>query len=163
MPESKHERIAAKIVTELESIVGDGGANYWYTPDKVIRTHDTTHELFDAQFDVIYALIPDVEEVIEKSAFELDVIARIDLMLAHAHTTDDQHYLEEEPRRWTVQNRMVRDVKKKLLPLVPPLGGLVDNFEMNPIELSADATYKRGWAVAMVRLSAHYSHAASEP
>jgi hypothetical protein len=169
--ESLNEQIAVALQAKLASIVGDGGASYWYTPT-VIRTPGVSAALLDLDVattaaPAIYAVIPDEEEHLEEASGLMQAYMKIYLFLAVRFQPDKELPFDQSaPIRWTVQNRMVRDVLKKLLTDLT-LGGLVLNLFGGPgdrvlIDRSA-RTYEDGWAIVFVHFRIFYGYQFGAP
>ena len=60
MAESFLERAAEGVKASLAAIVSDGGANYWYTPDRVLRAPEFYGGCLpaDPTLSVIYTVSP---------------------------------------------------------------------------------------------------------
>jgi hypothetical protein len=161
--ESKHEQIEESIIVRLASIVSDGGVNWWFTPDRVIRYPAWTEACLDPSLTTVYVLSPE-EEVDTEAGTGLTVKAqaRLDLLLCTQYAGAENPFQVEPPSRGTLQNRMVRDVKKKLREDIS-LGGLTRNLDFVGTDRSAESTWEPKWAVVLVRLLATYSYQAPTP
>ncbi len=169
MAESIAEQIAAALQAKLATIVGDAGVTYWYTPAYVARTPGVGKGLIDealvtADKPALYAVIPDEEEHVEDASQMMRAGQKIYLFLAVRYQpTSELPYAQSAPIRWTVQNRMVRDVMKKLLSDVT-LGGLVLNLFDGRILVDRSArTYEDGWALVFIYFRVMYDYAFGAP
>ena len=61
MAEPRPEQIAGGDQDEARGDLGDGGATYWYTPDRVIRSHAVTDRLLDGSLQTLYVVTPGPE------------------------------------------------------------------------------------------------------
>jgi hypothetical protein len=148
------EQIAEKLKTSFEALQADGGETCWYKPGKVQRVPFFT-KLPEAA-DVAYILRPGDEDITEERSsnggaaeheFFLVVAAK------HERGTDDPDE-EQEPRRWTVVNRLVRDAVRCLLSNVT-LDGLVANVDSTSISVDREQ-YLENWAMAELRFTVSY-------
>lgn len=165
MAESIREQITVALLAKLEEIVGDDGANYWYTPDAVRRVEDITMACLDDTFAdttsskaTIYVITADDEVDIEESTEDIDAIMNLDLLVARQ--IDQMDHPMKEPltgSRGLIQNRLVRDAKKKLREDVS-LAGLAHNVEIIRAEFSPEDVFAPGWAAVFMRLAIHYSY-----
>jgi hypothetical protein len=169
MPESLPEQIVEAIRARLAAIVGDAGATFWYTPT-VRRVRAIESTCLDNTFadpvsgkTTLYLLTPDDEEDLEEPAHTVEAVMFVDLVVAREIDKVD-HPLKTpvEGLPETIQNRLIRDAKKKLRQDVT-LGGLVDNVEFRRTERSAEETFIAGWAVAAMRLQISYSYFQDAP
>jgi len=169
MAESIAEGVVEAIRTRLEGIAEDNGATYWFTPDRVIRTPTLTEQCLDASLSTIYALIPDEEEKVEEASLTLHGDMRLDLALATRFAPASENPLNPpDPDRWKLQNRMARDVQRRLLDdSTTPLswfGALgVENLEVLIIDRTPEHTFLQGWALVFLRIVVRYSHLVSAP
>src|SRR5262249_13042583 len=148
-------------------IAGDGGATYWYTPT-VIRTPGASAALLDVDVaavnPAIYAVIPDEEEHVEEATQMMQAFMKIYVFLAvRFQPASELPFTQSAPIRWTVQNRAVRDVLKKLLTDVT-LGGLVLNLFGDRVLVDRSArTYEDGWALVFMYFRVLYSYPFGAP
>ena len=170
MAEPRPEQIAAAIRTKLEEISGDGGATYWYTPDRVIRSHAVTDRLLDGSLQTLYVVTPDRKDENRRTNGGPGCIVRgiafLTLTLLHRFTPPTENALvvtpADEPIRWTIQERMEGDVRKKLRE-DPKLGGISTDLDLTASEEGADETFIEGWALAFVRLQVTYHYVQETP
>jgi len=162
MSESVHEQIAAALVSALSGIVGNNGTTYWYTPSAVRRVVWFDEQYLDSTLSVIYLLRPGIERIEETASQQITGNAEFFLVVARKHMKATEDPLREPaPTRWTVADRMVRDVVKKLL-VDPTLGGLCDNVFAESVTVDRDM-YLDNWALAELRFAAEYTTAGSAP
>jgi hypothetical protein len=168
--ESIHEQIAAAIQTSLAAIVSDGGTTYWYTPGAVVRTlwfSDEEGDLNLLQEEIggaIYAIRPGDETHEEGTTGQMRAEADIFILVAMPFTDPETPFANAVPSRWTVVNRMVRDVLRKLLVDVRLLsaGGAVENIFASPVIVDRDR-FVEGWAIAEIQMQVSYHYALGVP
>lgn len=166
--EPYHERIAEAIRTRLAGITA--GASYWYTPSKVLRTVVFDEGDLDVSHDLVILIAPGDETHREagtgdaSSGGEMAVEAEIRLLAAKRYNPATENpYQEQAPTRWTIGNRLVRDVLKALLSDVT-LGGLAQNIHAKGDGIVADrARFIAGWALVELRLVVLYRYLAANP
>lgn len=166
MGESRPEQIAAAIVTSLETIVGDGGASWWFTP-VVKRTHAVEMASLDPTLDVLYLVSPDRKEESRRTNAGIGCIVRgrafLTLTLLKRFTPATENPIEAEaPIRWTLQERLEQDVRKKLRE-DPKLGGISTDLDLTDSEEGPEETFLEGWALAFMRLQVTYHYAQETP
>lgn len=166
MPESKAELIVDTLRDTLAEIVGDNGATYWYTPT-VVRHYDFDETCLDPSLDTIYVLVPDAEEKREGSTCEIEADQRVSIAACHRfEPATERPFDADEPIRWTIQNRMVRDIEQKLRggagPTTPFLGGLVEGLEVERVARGPE-TFSEKWAIAFLSVVASYSYRFNAP
>lgn len=166
MAESVHEQLVAALQTDLSDIVGDGGANYFYTPDRVLRQPAFHGGCLDPSLTTIYVLSPGaVDDVLAHSTIGIRAALTVDVAIAtrfQAGTEDP--FNEPTPSRWTVQTRLEHDAKKRIRADYklgrPDLGCFV---EIQHTEYVAHQTYLDGWALVFMRLVVHYIYTDTAP
>ena len=159
----------AAIQTSLAAIVADGGATYWYTPT-VVRTlwfSDEEGDLNLLQEEIggpIYAIRPGDEIHNEGATGGMYVEADVFVLVATPFTDPETPFVPAVPSRWTVVNRMVRDVLRKLLVDVRliSVGGAVDNIFAAPVIVDRDR-FVEGWAIAEIQLQVSYRYLGGVP
>ncbi len=172
MAESRAEQVAEALRAQLATIEGDGGNAYWYTPDRVIRTHVVDARVLDTSLDVIYVVSPEREEESPRTNGPNGIVRNtsfLTLTLLKRFTPDTENQLQRpetpdpsDPARATLQARMLRDVRKKLRSDVKlALGGAdgVSTYVALPdTELGPEETYIEGWACVFARavVTHHY-------
>jgi hypothetical protein len=156
--ESIVEQIAAALKTSFSGIVGDAGASYWYTPDKVVRVSFFPDDFsFDeAHGSTIYVLSQAAEDVSEeRSSHGCTSSAGFVLQVGRLHKVASENpYLEVAPIRATVINRIVRDAIKRLFADVT-LGGLAANVVETSLSIDRDQ-YHPHWAMAQLAFQVEY-------
>lgn len=163
MSESIHEQIVVALQTLFGGIVGDGGAAYWYTPTRVVRAAAFHSGLLDDSLSTIYCLSPaDEDDEFRDSNREVKTIMRVDLALATRFTEMENPLEPTDPDRWKVQNRLIRDAKKRIRSDYR-LGGLCLWIEIPTTERGAEQTFEEGWALAFLRLLIFYRYADTAP
>lgn len=170
MAESKAERIVAALRTALAAIVGDGGATYWYTVNACVRAAAWENSCLDetiATDATIYVLVPDTRETIRHTiggaaTGHRRCILNVDLVLAHRYRLSDKPHVSETPKRWTVQERLIRDALTRI-ESDEGLSGLCLAIDTPTASIAADETWIEGWAVAFQRLAIMYDYTAGTP
>lgn len=158
MTEYWHEQVANALVSTFESIVGDNGTTYWYTPSVVTRfTAIETRRLIQSRFDVIYALAPFEVEITESTGLEYEETAVFDFLVAKKfHSTDEAFKHEAGNRlRWTLQTRVFGDFKRAILADVT-LDGLVTNIDFRSVIFDAEDTYTAPFACVIGQIAPHH-------
>jgi hypothetical protein len=166
MPESRAEQIAMAVAAQLRTIVGDGGTNYWYTPSRVVRVVTLDQTVLDTSMDVVYAISADRQEEQPRTNGPNGIIRNtsyltLTLLKRYAPSTENP-FKAVAPTRLTLQERMLRDVRKKLRADVKlTIGGLdgVSTYVALPdAELEPESTFIDGWACAFARcvVTSHY-------
>lgn len=170
MAESKAEQIVAALRTTLAAITGDSGATYWYTVNACVRAAAWENSCLDetlAADATIYVLVPDTRETIRHTIGGAATghkrsILNVDLVLAHRYTLSDKPHVSETPKRWTVQERVLRDALKAI-EADESLGGLALCIDTPTASMAADETWIEGWAVVFQRLAIMYDYTAGTP
>jgi hypothetical protein len=161
--ESKHERIIVALQAALAAISGDGGATYWYGPDRVLRAPAFSALCLDTSLETIYVLSP--EDVADERADSCSAkaLVRVDLTAVHRFNPVSENPFEQmEPLRWTVQTRLERDVKK-LVRTDETLGGLSQEVRIPLTSYAPEETYFEGWACVFMRLEIKYYYPKATP
>lgn len=167
MAESIHEQLIVALAAHLAGIVGDGGATYWYTPDRVVRTPTFHSACLDPSLTTIYSLSPvRVEDKPVNISIGMESIATVDLAAATKfNPATEDPFKQEEPIRWTVQTRLERDAKKRLRSnynLLGVSGG--HRFTAIPVtDYASDLTYLEGWALVFLRLQLRFTYPDTTP
>lgn len=162
MPEPLSEQIVAALKTRLGGIVGDAGATYWYTPDRVLRSPawgaHCLRMLPNVTAPVIYTLSPDDEDNEENTFTTTRASLGIDLVLARRFSpaTEDP-FDPPDPDRWKIQNRLRDDARKRLRGDLK-VSNLALIIQIPLVDLSAEETYVTDWAVVMMRLVVQYTY-----
>ena len=169
MAESNHELIAEAVRSSLAAINGDSGLTYWFTPGAVVRTlwfeETGPNSVLDSSITgPIYAIRPGEEDHTEGTTQEIDAAMDLFILVAAPFGTPDSPFEPANPSRWTVINRMVRDVLRKLLQDVQLLsiGGAVENVMATPTIVDRDR-FVEGWAIAEIHLRISYSYVGGVP
>lgn len=170
MAESRAEQVAEAVRAQLATIVADGGTNYWYAPTapngRCVRAVLLDSKLLDPSLDVIYVISPDRQEeaprtngpngIVRNTSFlTLTLLKRYEVATENAFETS-------APTRMTLQERMLRDVRKKLRADVKlTIGGIdgVSTYVALPdTEVGPEETYIPGWACVFARcvVTSHY-------
>lgn len=168
MAESVHHRIAEAIKARLAAIVGDNGATYWYSPDRVVRVQAWDRLIADPTVGMVYGIRAGEERHREESTGGPStggiVAAEAEfwvLMLRPSSAADDQPFGADESTKATEQDRMVRDFLRALW-LDVTLGGLASNISDGSLAIDRDVDVE-GWAVAEARFVVLYSYPARTP
>lgn len=172
MAESVHEQIAAGLAAAFAAIVADGGASFWYTPDKVGRVTFYTDSLLRPEYSTLYVLRPgDENHREETSSGGVSVTAEFFVLIAKkldVASEDPFDPARDTPTRETVVNRVVRDAVKTLWANVQ-LGGIVNGTVENIVtgslfvERSAVELADVRWALAELRFEVLYSYLKGTP
>jgi hypothetical protein len=147
--ESKHEQIAAALRDHLAGIVGDGGINYWFTPGGVGRCLAWDPSYLDASLGHIILLRPGQELHREEANKMVQTDMEVWILVARKHSpTTENPFVEDAPTRWTLIDRAVRDVLKRIWDWMssPALASLVLNIATEGIPVERD-DYAAGWAL----------------
>lgn len=169
MAESRHSQIVEALRTRLAAIVGDGGSTYWYTPARVVRAQVYDRLLADDSVGTpIYALRAGEETHEEESTGDAvsggGIRARAEvfvLLMARTQAADDSPFGFDGETKALEQDRMIRDVLKKLWQDVT-LGGLATNLSDGQLVVDREVDVE-GWACVEVRLAVVYSYLAGTP
>jgi hypothetical protein len=170
--ESRDEQIAVELlrrVREISSSV-DGGAKYWYTVTHAIRVDDFLIENLrpEAAYDLIYELAAGDVYVKEETTEELEVETEMFLLISKKWRPNTQNaWGIQPPIRWTIQNRLVRDFKVRLLEDVSlkMAGGeqLCTNLEVRDENRKFIVDQEHLWAQVELRLVATYTYLKDAP
>ncbi len=163
MPESIVEQILANVKTQLEAIVSDRGANWWYTPDAVARVDRWDTKYLDmAKGEVIYLVRntgderPADQDHWGSRSRELDVFV---LVAKRDDRADVNPYIAKAPLSGTIRNRMIRDVEKKLYTDITRGGVALSTDVREPNRDQAAA----GWVVAEIPVTVTFVHTKAAP
>jgi len=160
--EPVHEQISAAIRTRLLTIVADGGATYWYTPDAVVRCLEWLSS-YDVSKNHMLFIKPEPDSVSEATTGTIQGTAPFSVLIVRADERASRHPFDEEqsadPIAATVIARAVADVRAALLSEVT-LGGIAWNVADGTID--ADYSYQVGgaWLSALVTFTVRYDYAA---
>lgn len=170
--ESIHEQIAAALRTLLAGITG---SSYWYdlsdtTKNQVVRTTFFEDADLKEEYDHIILIRPGDETIRELSTGDassgggLRGEMEVFILVAHRFETASENPFEEAtPTRWTIADRAVFDILRKLF-LGPgvTLSGVAVNVAEQPILIDR-ARYLPKWAIAELRLLISYDSMATSP
>lgn len=168
MAESIHEQIAAAIETSLSGIQGDSGVMWWFTPGLVVRVLWFDEALLDSSIlGPTYAIRPGEETHTEETTQQIHAEMDVFILLAVPFNTPERIAAPVNPSRWTVVNRMVRDVLRKLLVDVQLVtsavtSGSVENIFATPVIVDRDR-FVDGWAIAEIHFRVSYSYVGGVP
>lgn len=160
MAEPVHEQISAAIRTRLLTIVADGGATYWYTPDAVVRCLEWLSS-YDVSKEHMLFIKPEPDSVSEATTGTFQGLAPFSVLIVKKDERASRHPFDEEkseePIAATVISRAVADVRAALLSEVT-LGGLAWNVADG--EITADYSYQIGgaWLSAVLAFSVKYDY-----
>lgn len=166
MPEPQPEIIVAALKTRLEGIVGDAGVTYWYTPHRVLRFAAWCNACLSASLGsypsdpaTIYTLSPDDEDSEENTYTGTQSVMRIDLSLAQRFEPagDLDPFNQPDPDRWKVQQRLRNDARKRLRGDLK-VGNTAMLVRIPLVDMSAEETFVKGWAVVFMRLEVLYAY-----
>jgi len=167
MAESIHEQIVVALRSSLAAITSDGGTTYWYTPAAVVRTLWFAPDeavLKPGLGGPIYAIRPGEETHEEGTTGSSKGFMDLFVLVATPYTDSDTPHNPATVMRWTVVNRMVRDVLRKMLVDVQLVsaGGAVENVFANPVTVDRDR-FVEGWAIAEIHFTIVYAYRNSTP
>lgn len=165
-PESLEERLEANLVTMLAEI--SAGATYWYTVNKVLRVDDFVTENLKtahagAPLDVIHQVLAGDEFPHEGTTGEFQKKYGLYVLAAKLwKPSSSSPYTIVAPIRRTIQNRLKRDIERRLYQDVSLLG-LAENCEIKEINRSVYVDDTVLWAAIELRLDVSYSHQKATP
>lgn len=164
--ESVHEQIAQGLKTRLAGIVA--GADYWYTPDAVLLAPYFSDTYLKNGKPVTYVLSPDIEEDSPLTFSNMQSVMSLDLTVAKllSRAGLDDPWTTTDGSRWQLQNRLIRDAKKRLrgdLTVVVSGTALALQVLVPVTERSVEQTWLPAWAVAYMRLEVLYQYADGTP
>lgn len=170
-PESRDEQIAVELVQRCLEIdaPADGGNKYHYTVTHAIRVEDFLVENLrpEPAYDLIYELRAGDVFTKEESTQELEVEAEFFLLISKKWRPNTlSSWGMTPPTRWTIQNRMVRDFKVRLLEDVSlTVGGeqLCSNLEVRDENRYFIVEQGHLWAQVELRLVATYTYLKDAP
>lgn len=181
MSESVRDQIIDGIVDLFRStVVGDGGANYWFTPGLVKDVEgfsiacldDSYANVDDDNKTTLYLLTPDEDEILEQTTGSIEAHMRLNLLLARQVDAVD-HPLKDASTGSIrkIQNRLSRDAQKvintnsDLRTVSLSSGGTVINFQVLRSEFASEEVGVAGstWAVVLMRLQVHYEYMKDRP
>lgn len=160
MAESRHEQIAVALRDHLAGIIADGGANFWYTPAAVGRCLAWDDSFLDASLDYMLFLKPGLETHREEATKQVRAEAEMLVLIARkVAPVTERPFVEEEPSRWTIVDRCVRDVLKKLWDWTSneDLATLIINIATEGVVVNRDDT-AAGWALGELRFVVDYQY-----
>jgi len=168
MAESLHNQIADALKARLGAIARDGGATYWYTPDRVARVQGYDMLSADPTVGMAYLVRAGEERHAEESTGDAasggGVRAEAEfwvLMLRPTAAADENPFGADASTKAIEQDRMVRDFLRALW-LDVTLGGLVQNVVDGSLVIDRDIEV-RGWAAAEARFTIVYSYLSRIP
>lgn len=155
------ERILQAAITSLGGIVSDGGVTYWYTPDRVIRSDfDDLAEDFSSFSPHTLVIVPDTAQEYALTTAG-GYRGQLDVYVLCAKK--DGENLSSRPGRQTtepqtVKEKMIEDVKKKLLADRNTSWSFLPGESVPGITFPAAdlAVPIRGWFVAHLLVSFDY-------
>ena len=157
MAEPRGEPLVAKIVTELEAIVADGGTTYWYTPKHVTRAEFNQAVKWSTIAETFYEIrVGDVSTEIRTTGQRHTV--RMEIFVTAA-TKDRRFSTNPEAQDAgaiqpaTAKFRLGHDVKRKLAEWTG-WGGLGLQL-LEPTDDEQDVKTD-GWAAVHLRFSAEF-------
>lgn len=157
---SKHEQIAAALVSAFSSIVADG-EDYNFTPAHVIRVRWWNRKwLTDEKRPLIIFVRPGQEAhreyATEQAAADMELLLLVCSKDARGSENDAFKEAAGSESGWQVENKAVRDVLRKIWEDVT-LGGLADNLVRDSLIVDR-AQAVAGWDVTEIRfvISYHY-------
>lgn len=166
MAESLHEQISAALKTRLESIHEDGGATYWYTPDKVYRVLEFMAADLDDSLDHLLFIRPDTDTIREGATTRIEGEAEFTVWICRKDPRGSMSPVTEaqdaQPIAATVIGRCVADVRAALLSDVTLTTNNVA-LAWNVMKGSSAADFSvavEGWLCATVTFTVAYDYAA---
>lgn len=155
MPDPKAEQIVDAVKDVFEAMTGT------YSPDLVVRAPAFHGGLLDETLDCICSISPGpMEET--RHAFGTTNNVGIELSIGVAlcrrfKGSDDSDQGAGPPQRWDEQLELIRAAGDATR-ADRQLGGLALDLVIEDIDVSAENTFIKGWAVAFVRLVVSYLH-----
>jgi hypothetical protein len=169
--ESRDERIAEELrkrALEIQASAG-GGNKYFYTVTHSIRVDDFLIDNLrqEPAYDLIYELAAGDVFTKEESTEELEVEAELFLLISKKWRPNTlSPWGIKPPIRWTIQNRLVRDFKVRLLEDVNLTVGadqLCSNLEVKDENRKFIVEQGHLWAQVLLRLVATYTYLKDAP
>lgn len=171
MAEALDELIMQGVQTALQAVVSDGGTNYWYTPDHVLRSQALRGDHFSSmpkESTVAYVITGDRKSCEDQdnckhlSTMTFDVWGLYRLPL----TPDNNEYAKSVPLVPTIQSRLARDIEAALIknPMISQLAGKVQDgpFVDNDSRAPEDTDFE-GFAVSVQGFRLTYVHSWGTP
>lgn len=156
------EQVIEHVVDSLDEIAA--GVDYHVTPVKVIRvTQFERNWLDESAGSVIYMVRDTVDEVMVPTAAAFGNDVRdytVFVMLAHRDQAEENPFNASLTARGTIRNRMIRDVKKKLM-VDQTRGGIAERTDI--FEVARDFEEPQGWIIAEVPVVVRVHHAWANP
>jgi hypothetical protein len=170
MPEPRAERIMAAVQTLLQGIVGDGGVNYWETPDPagVIREPSFHGECLKKGAQVLYVISIDRVSRRQETNRQKNGEITFDVTVLKRLPTNfnENPFATGQTERETIQSRLAADCEKKLIsdPAFNAFPGLeVWRVEVLDDDRSAENTNFEAWACAFLHCAINYRYPITEP
>ncbi len=162
MAESLPEQIIVALKTRFAGILSDGGTNYWFTPDKVVRVPGWAaweNDWFDKQYNTLYFLKAGMRTTSEDAVKGLENHMDVWLIAGTKYNPDVLNPIvldgEGSPLGDTLSNRLQRDIETSLRQDIQlGLSAFVVNTEItdwNPM-----TPYLEGWALVEARFRIWY-------
>jgi hypothetical protein len=156
------EQVIADVISSLRAIVA--GTSYHYTPGAVIRVSQFDERwLEEAGKQVVYMVRDTVGEVQvpPAAAFGNDVRDySVFVMVAYQHPDIEVPLNASIAAKGTIRNRMVRDVKKKLME-DQTRGGVAERTDI--FEVERDFEEPEAWIIAEIPVVVRVHHPWANP
>lgn len=165
--ESIPEQIAARLEVILQPGQMDPNTDpeIWYQPTKTVRVDAMDVRLLDNRdYTQVILIGPGDEYEQEKAALTIDHVVDIFVLSARQYkdpqTDPYLRFGNGRPIRWTIQNRLIRDLIRVLVRDVT-LNNTCINCEIK--DISRDFDKPEGWAIVILRLVIQYDHQKDMP
>mgnify|MGYP007083450416 CR=1 FL=1 len=163
MAESKHEQVAVALQARLAAIVGDAGANYWYTPTHVLRVDDFLVDHLRHEHQLIVQIRPGLDRPVLRTSGTVRREMELYVLSCYRWQPNTQDpYSVSAPTRWTIQSRLARDVEKAVLSDVT-FSGLTLYAHVEEVSRDFFIEDSFPWAPVELRLMVAYEHERRTP
>lgn len=172
MSERVHTLVRDALIDRLESIAGDFGTTYWYTPSKVIFYPAFTEDLLDESVGnpaTIYVVSPGPRQKQPFTFGKVLTIATFDITCAQRYRDSESAFSPPDVDRGKIQDRMTGDVEKALLKDFASDAGTVfgrsdvHGVDVGSVDVTAENTWHESWALAFMPVQVHYTYAETTP
>jgi hypothetical protein len=154
------------LIARLQTVAGDDGTTYWYTPAKVAMASFLSDAHFTPGYETFYILIRESAEVRSLTfgtTGKKQGTARFDLVAARRfEPSSEKAFQEPDPAREQIQDRLEQDVRKVLEPYFA-VGGLALNVEIPFVDYAAESTFEPKHAVVVLSLEVSFIYSTGTP